>query len=124
MLGTPAGFGGGYGSGRGGGGSSLSRMAGVWAQNGPTRRSECSTHKTFVIRLGRTLASEYHERTIRLRGSLVPIVLPIASLYGADHAPFRWVGVPLAVGCGLLGSRAAREHEKSSHRDERISHCL
>jgi hypothetical protein len=53
--------------------------------NGPTRRSECSTHKTFVIRLGRTFASEYHERTIRLRGSLVPIVLPIASLYGADH---------------------------------------
>jgi hypothetical protein len=76
--------------------------------NGTGHHSECSAHKTFVIRLGRTLASEYHERTIRLRGSLVPIVLPIASLYGADHALFRWVGVPLPVGRGLLSSRAAR----------------
>ncbi len=31
---------------------------------------------------------EYHDRTVELSISLVPIVLPVASLYSADDAAF------------------------------------
>ena len=85
---------------------------------------ERSAHKTFGIRCGTALTVEYHQRAIELGGSLVPIVLPIASLYGADHAPFRRVGLALAVGWGLLYGHAARQREKSRRRDKRLSHCL
>jgi hypothetical protein len=103
----------GNGSGRGGGGANLLRIArsGIrarkWDQGGA--HGECSAHtKTFGIGFGRILTFEYYERAIEPGCSLVPIVLPIASLYGADHALFLWVGVPLSVGCGLLRSRAAK----------------
>jgi hypothetical protein len=73
------------------------------AQIGPRRaHGEPSAHKSFGIGFGRTLTLEYHERIIELGCSLAPIVLPSASLYSADHAPFRWVGLPLRVGCELL----------------------
>jgi hypothetical protein len=77
--------------------------------DGTKAHGECSAHtRTFAIGFGRTLTSEYHERAIELGCPLAPIILPIASLYGADHALFLWVGVPLPVGCRLLRSRAAK----------------
>src|SRR6266566_7396969 len=74
------------------------------------RRRERSVHlpETFGIGFGRTLAVEYHDRTVELGISLVPIVLPVARLYGADDAPFLRVGVALPVGRELRRSRAAK----------------
>ena len=68
---------------------------------------ERSAHKTFGIRCGGAFALEYYERAIELGRPLVPIVLPIAGLYRADHGAFRRVGLPLAVARELLGRRAA-----------------
>jgi hypothetical protein len=61
---------------------------------------------------GRTLALEYHDRTIEPSIPFVPIVLPIAGLYGADHAPFFRVSIALPIGGKLPRSHAAKQREK------------
>jgi hypothetical protein len=73
------------------------------AQIGPRRaHGEPSAHKSFGIRFGRTFTSEYHERAVELGCSLIPIVLPVASFYRADHALLLWVRLPLSVDRDLL----------------------